>query len=156
MLYLPFLLLFFTGMLYSLIYTSRAVAPLDHQAMLTLLTLARTNNCGQHITGVLLHSADHFLQVLEGTREEVDLLFAKIQRDSRHNQLRLLGKGPIRRREFPNWSMGFSQLSYPVFVQLQRFIRHPNPEAEWLSASVKALSLRDLLQPFILHTVVED
>ncbi|MBC6988533.1 BLUF domain-containing protein [Hymenobacter sp. BT491] len=137
-------------MLYSLIYTSQATVPLDKEARRLLLTQARAYNTARHLTGVLLHADGHFLQILEGAQEEVEALFDRIQQDPRHEGIRVVVRGPVRRREFPHWGMGFSQLSYPILARLRQLVRHSQAAVDSTRA---ALSLRDLLQPFVLHAV---
>ena len=49
----------------------------------------------------------HFGQILEGPRAEVTKMWEKIQRDPRHQQVRLLKLEEIEKRSFPAWSMRF-------------------------------------------------
>ena len=101
-------------MLYELIYTSHARVLFDAEALTQLLGKARTFNASRHVTSLLLYSEGHFLQVLEGTRPEVETVYALIRQDARHEPLQVLGQGPVPRRAFPYWGMGFCELAYPV------------------------------------------
>ncbi|UOQ69615.1 BLUF domain-containing protein [Hymenobacter volaticus] len=138
-------------MLYQLIYTSRACVLFDAEALTQLLTKARTFYASQHVTGLLLYSEGHFLQILEGTRPEVETVYALIRQDPRHEQLQLLGQGPVPRRAFPYWGMGFCELAYPVWAQLRDTLPLPGQVAAPYS-----LSLRDLLEPFVLHPITRE
>ncbi|MGY2134952.1 BLUF domain-containing protein [Hymenobacter sp. HD11105] len=138
-------------MLYSLIYTSRAVRPLDEQSLQTLLAQARHHNASQHLTGVLLYAGGRFLQVLEGPRTEVEALFARIQRDPRHVHVRLVGRGVVRRREFPQWGMGFRRLSYPVWAQLRRLLGPLQAVVDLPRVPTRVLSLGEVIRPFVLY-----
>jgi len=139
-------------MLYSLLYTSRAVAPLSSVQLQALLVTARAHNTDHHITGVLFYSEEQILQVLEGPAAEVETLFAKIQCDPRHAHIQLLGRGRVTRREFPHWSMGFHQPSDAVLRQLLPFVHHPDRAFNARADLASALSLRDLLAPFVRST----
>jgi hypothetical protein len=55
----------------------------------------------------------NFLQVLEGGKGKVKIIFHKISRDSRHKGVTILHRGFSEKREFPDWSMGFRDLRSP-------------------------------------------
>ena len=56
---------------------------------------------------MLFYENQHFGQILEGPRAEVTKMWEKIQRDPRHQQVRLLKMEEIAERSFPAWSMRF-------------------------------------------------
>ena len=91
-----------------LIYLSTAVYLMTDTKLLELLNIAREKNKKHNVTGVLLYSEGTFLQVLEGMPEDVDLIFKEIERDRRHKNIIKLIDEPLAKRNFPNWSMGFS------------------------------------------------
>lgn len=70
-----------------------------------LFTAARSNNQRAGITGALLLSGPWFVQTLEGDEAVVRALFARIERDPRHDSVSLLEAGPADERAFPRWSM---------------------------------------------------
>ena len=97
--------------LYSLIYTSRAVRPFSVEEFDRLLKVSRRNNKTLKITGLLVHLAGNFMQVLEGTEEAVTTLFnLKIAKDDRHTMVEVVTRGTISKREFPEWTMAFQNL----------------------------------------------
>ncbi len=98
------------GVLTQICYASSASVPFDDAALLALLSEARTNNALHGITGILLSNPGHFVQVIEGEREEVDALFEKIARDTRHQQVLVLYRETIETRDFPHWSMAYKNL----------------------------------------------
>ncbi len=57
---------------------------------------------------MLLYHSGSFLQVLEGPDQSVDLILNSVFKDARHNNTRTLSRTTIQSREFPNWSMGFT------------------------------------------------
>lgn len=57
------------------------------------------------IAGDLMVEGCRFTQVLEGPSDAVERTFERIQCDDRHTEIRVLEARPIRRRDFPSWSM---------------------------------------------------
>ena len=97
--------------LIHLIYASTATEAFENLELTALLQQSRANNERLSLTGMLLHSAGNFFQVLEGEPALVDQLSQKIILDKRHAQFTVIIREPIARRSFPTWSMGFSSVS---------------------------------------------
>jgi hypothetical protein len=91
----------------QLVYVSSAITPFNDDALRVLLANARAANAANGVTGMLLHQAGAFLQVLEGEGLVVDQLYERISRDPRHAHIVLLTRGEIAQRNFADWSMGF-------------------------------------------------
>ena len=91
--------------MYRLIYKSRATRPLDWAIVSEILNQSEENNANARITGFLLASKTHFLQVIEGTFEDVNTLFLRIARDDRHDELQILSYEVIDARLFETWAM---------------------------------------------------
>jgi hypothetical protein len=70
-----------------------------------LFTAARSSNKKAGITGALLLSGTWFVQTLEGDEDLVRSLFARIERDPRHDAVTVLETGRVDDRAFPRWSM---------------------------------------------------
>ena len=98
-----------TERLEHLIYTSVEVAPLDPSELKSILDVARSRNAKRSVTGMLLHSAGTFFQVLEGDDAVLNELFASIAADPRHKRVTKIIDEPIARRDFADWSMGFAE-----------------------------------------------
>ncbi len=96
--------------MYFLIYVSIAAKRYNGTELKGFLQEWRTNNERMDLTGMLLYKDGKFMQVLEGEEEAVKKLSSKIDRDPRHTQVNLLLEGPATYREFPDWSMGFTDL----------------------------------------------
>lgn len=92
---------------YQLIYVSAAADDFDEASLPDLLKQARTNNAARDITGMLLFHDRSFIQVLTGLESAVKDLFARIARDPRHLNARVLYQGVVEERSFEDWSMGF-------------------------------------------------
>jgi hypothetical protein len=99
-----------SGKLTHLIYTSAASAQFKSSELQAILHAARSKNARQSITGMLLHSAGSFFQVLEGDETTLTALFAVISADPRHANVTKIIDEPIARRDFADWTMGFSEV----------------------------------------------
>jgi hypothetical protein len=98
-------------MLVRLLYASRAAAPVTHQIIESILQQSRTHNQSLGITGILCHSGEVYMQVLEGGREAVNALYTKIVRDPRHREIMLLHYAEVPERHFAGWTMGHVNLA---------------------------------------------
>jgi len=113
-----------------------------------LLTHARANNERYGITGALLYHRDRFIQIVEGEDEVVRARFAVIAADPRHSNIVTMREKVIVERQFPEWTMGFRDLSDESMRELTGFedffartgrerLKHADNEAqqflEWLS-----------------------
>jgi hypothetical protein len=109
--------------LYYLIYISKANQPMQSDELSQLLNECRTNNEPKQLTGMLLYLQSQpdmqfegrFMQVLEGAKEEVRGIFEKIRNDERHRHIMVINEGPISKRNFKNWTMGFETLDLDGF-----------------------------------------
>ncbi|NIM02450.1 MAG: hypothetical protein GTO30_22415 [Acidobacteria bacterium] len=91
--------------LYRLIYKSRATVPVDAETVLSIATASQRRNREFGITGMLLATNAHFLQVLEGEQEAVSKAYEHIVKDSRHSGLILVSCGAVNERRFRKWAM---------------------------------------------------
>ncbi len=69
-------------MLFHLIYVSTAVKPMIGDELVSLLEQSRARNKRHRITGMLLYSDGHFMQVLEGEEASVMKIFEDISHDA--------------------------------------------------------------------------
>lgn len=88
----------------QIIYRSQPFG-FDDAALAGILVRARSNNRRDDITGALLCRHDLYLQLIEGPASAIDALFARIGRDDRHSDIRLLLTDTVDARLFPQWSM---------------------------------------------------
>ena len=93
-------------MLVRLLYASRAKEPLSPEVIDAILQASRKGNPAAGVTGLLCHSGDVFMQVLEGGRDVVSELYNRIANDPRHTDVILLHYEEITERRFAGWSMG--------------------------------------------------
>jgi hypothetical protein len=95
--------------IHQLIYASAATAPFDDERLAALLSVARANNERDGLSGMLVYEDGSFLQVLEGEREVVDALYAKIEQDDRHGDSMVLLRSDRTEREFGEWTMAWAR-----------------------------------------------
>lgn len=93
--------------MYSVVYVSSATQHFSAADLVQLLDVSRRNNAAANVTGMLLYRNGNFMQVLEGERENVEAVYARIAPDPRHSGLLRLLREEHSARQFPNWSMGF-------------------------------------------------
>lgn len=87
-----------------LIYRSQPFG-FDTSMLAGILSAARRNNPLLGITGALICRHDLYLQLIEGPAEAIDALYARIEADDRHFDVRLLLTEVMGERMFPNWAM---------------------------------------------------
>jgi hypothetical protein len=95
-------------MLYRLIYASTAQDSVDSNEFRKILDTAQKKNAARDLTGYLVFNSKVFLQGLEGSREAINDLYAKLMRDPRHFNLMVLKYNTIEVRQWAEWSMGFA------------------------------------------------
>jgi hypothetical protein len=92
--------------LYRLAYHSAATFGGDRSAICgRIIAGARARNAHYGITGALMLAGGRFVQLLEGRRPHLELVFEHIVQDSRHGDIRLIAFHPLARRSFAKWGM---------------------------------------------------
>jgi Sensors of blue-light using FAD len=116
--------------LISLVYVSSERAPFSAKELDDLLAHSRERNRVNGITGIMLYAGGSFMQYLEGPRSAVQDTFNRIKADRRHYGIMELIRMDIPKREYRDWSMGFTTKEYPGFneIKLEHAIStaHPN------------------------------
>jgi hypothetical protein len=108
--------------LFTLIYVSVAIEEMSDDALLALLEQSRTFNKENGLTGLLLYKERFFVQVLEGDESIIDALFERIKVDTRHFNVLLILKKPIKERNFEQWAMGFKSPNLDKLKQMPNFL----------------------------------
>ncbi|WP_370979360.1 BLUF domain-containing protein [Agaribacterium sp. ZY112] len=91
--------------MYRLIYKSKSQKPIDWACVEDIMHSSEKHNQINEITGVLLASETHFLQVIEGHYEHVNQTYCRIINDNRHGGFQLIAFHPVDARLFESWSM---------------------------------------------------
>jgi len=111
----------------SIVYLSSESYRYTDGDLATSLIHWRANNRRLGITGVLLYREGRILQLLEGPKDAVRAMFAEIERDPRHKQVKKLSEEMITEREFPDWSMGYPPIidtRTPHLPGLQQYLSY--------------------------------
>lgn len=96
-----------------IIYTSQALEPFSKRDFLDMLHESRAYNSIDNISGVLMYGNGTFIQIIEGEQENVNDLFTRILRDSRHKEVKLILDSFVDSRYFSNWAMGSADFDDP-------------------------------------------
>ena len=94
----------------QLVYVSDANMAMTESAVESIVKNCRRNNGERNITGLLIYSGGHFIQLLEGHEPVLANLFARISEDARHHNVEQLHFAVAATRLFPNWRMGLLNL----------------------------------------------
>ncbi|HKL08468.1 MAG TPA: BLUF domain-containing protein [Bacteroidales bacterium] len=97
--------------LIHIVYVSFSVNDLTEKNLEDLLVDIRKRNKLQKVTGLLLYNDGTFIQLIEGKTGIIQNLFEKIQNDRRHSNVVLLLEESIKKRAFPDWTMGYYKLN---------------------------------------------
>jgi len=92
-------------MLVRLLYASRAVEDTLPAMVQSIMQQSREHNPKHGVTGILCHSNQVFMQVIEGGRETINALYGQILRDPRHTDVVLLHYEEISERRYAGWTM---------------------------------------------------
>lgn len=95
----------------SITYVSTATEAFGPPELLAMLGQVRPRNEQRGITGVLLYRSGRIIQTLEGPDEAVASVFDQIVDDPRHSDIFVVLHGAIEERQFPNWCMGFENMT---------------------------------------------
>lgn len=119
-------------MLVRLLYVSQPVGPVTTTMTTLILEKSDKNNKKENITGVLCQGSGLWMQVLEGERSKVNLLYARIMSDRNHKNVELLSLEEITQRRFGKWSMALVYLSKD-----DPMVQMAHPEFDPYTASAK-------------------
>ncbi len=133
-------------MLVRLIYASRSTQPTDEKLIRSILDQSDRHNAAAGITGVLcVCHGDIFMQALEGGRDEVNRLYAKLVRDPRHTDVTLLDYAEISERRFASWRMGRVDLDKLNLAIVLKYSEKPHLDPFQISGRVALALLEELM-----------
>jgi len=96
---------------FYVVYVSEATASFTPDQLENLIDHSRKANYLVGITGCLIYQDQTFMQMIEGSRSQVEILIARIALDPRHRKVTIVLQGTAQRRVFPDWSMGLRDMS---------------------------------------------
>jgi len=91
----------------SLIYVSKAEDNVEYDEILDILTHSWKYNHNSYISGMLLYDNRHFMQIIQGPIMTIDKLYARIENDNRHTDIKLIGEELLNERDCSGWGIGF-------------------------------------------------
>lgn len=100
--------------LHQIMYISSVTGTVTPQECAAIARASAISNRRDDVTGLLLFNSRRFLQVLEGPKEAVERIFARIHGDSRHRAVVKLREGAIDSREFGQWAMAYDDPLSPA------------------------------------------
>lgn len=106
----------------AIAYISHARPELSSAELDLLLADATAFNRMAGVTGVLMFDGERFLQYLEGPRDGLESVYARVVNASRHHGVHLLASGKVGSRWFPRWTMANRQVDADT---LERIIQAP-------------------------------
>jgi hypothetical protein len=111
-----------------------------------IVSLARSQNPINGITGVLCHGGGIFLQALEGSRTAVNTLYCNLIKDTRHVDVTLLHYEEIAVRQFGGWTMGHVDLTKAHLSLLLRYSEKAELDPYAVSGRVSLALLEELME----------
>lgn len=127
---------------------------MDEVELEELLSESRTWNTAHGLTGILLYSNGNIIQVLEGTKEEVEYIFGRIATDYRHANVVKLSDGPVPNRSFADWSMGFKAVQPHDFATLTGYVNPAEASRPSFAAPHTDPGLRAILASFVAEDII--
>lgn len=97
--------------LYRLVYTSARSKSCTDQDIEDILAVSRRNNPKLDITGIMVHTNDRFLQILEGPYNNIMKLYDTITSDKRHGGSIVRFCKPVDSRQFGDWNMAYKDVT---------------------------------------------
>jgi hypothetical protein len=97
-----------------LIYRSKVARQVRLADAEEIARLASIRNERNGLTGLLLYTPSHFIQVLEGDAETLRATYARIALDARHTDLWVVDERQVAEREFGRWGMRTLYCSAPA------------------------------------------
>lgn len=96
--------------LHEILYVSKLAADAPIRVVADIAVKSRSANHSRDITGLLVFDGMHFCQQFEGSDVEVSALMERIRRDPRHTNVEVLHHGPLAKRRFRSFSLGYTSV----------------------------------------------
>jgi len=132
------------------IYKSRCKGLANGELVESILESSIQNNPANAITGILVATETHFLQVLEGEFEALNATLERISRDTRHDKVQMISFGEIEQRRFSDWGMhgiGLFDLNQELAARLGRRFGEQNGNVRFPSTEQGVMEMLGMLLP---------
>ncbi len=127
--------------MYYILYSSYATKDFTDTELKDLLLQSQAKNARLGVTGMLFYFSGKFIQLIEGDEVTVKSLAKTIAQDSRHEYFMILKEGPIEKRFFEDWSMGFKSIDPEHFKDVANFKELNNSAGLGLSPFLYLLNI---------------
>jgi hypothetical protein len=141
-----------------LCYASTATEKCSAIEIGLIVDASHHNNARLQVTGALFFGNNYFLQFLEGSRHNLNLLYNKIARDERHHNIQVLELKEVGSRYFPEWSMKYVRSpSVAAKIYREAGLKEFNPYLlDNVTLNAMALAFRNHHEPNeVKHTATE-
>lgn len=139
--------------MHHIMYISKATIAVQEEELKEMLVQWRRNNERDNITGILLFSGDHYVQLIEGSAENLKKLFFKINHDYHHTNIIKLADGVITQRLFTDWSMGFQSVAEESLAGLKGYVNPVSAHFEDTLPGQEEDSPVTVLKQFVQHNI---
>jgi hypothetical protein len=136
--------------LHRIVYISTSKQRLSEADLEDIRSISQKNNSEKNITGILVYGDGNFLQVLEGRKSDIHQLYGNITQDPRHHGCIILQDTVSDYRSFPDWTMGFKEVSNIEFLQLASSWDQKNKHLPLISEETEHFVL-EILDVFVEH-----
>lgn len=89
-----------------------------------IVNVSKRRNAKGGVSGALLFSWDHFVQLIEGPQDAVAQIRASIAHDTRHSQILTLAEGELLNRYFDGWALAYSGRSQFAGRAISKALAH--------------------------------
>ncbi|WP_310468324.1 BLUF domain-containing protein [Sphingomonas sp.] len=116
--------------MFQIAYFSTAATQQEATVIQRILLTSRKNNLRDDISGLLVAGGNRYLQVIEGPRREMEVLYA-IRADDRHIAVTTLVERTTLKRCFEGWTMAYRR--EPALGEFDSFpavLRHLTEQVE--------------------------
>ena len=113
---------------HCIVYFSTWREPFQEKDLVATLELSRQNNAVDGITSVTLYVRGNIIQVLEGQKEVVEALYARIQQDHRHTNVTKVLSRPIQKRLFAGSALAYETITTRQLEELKTVVDLGNGE----------------------------
>lgn len=93
-----------------LVYVSAATIEISEDDFNSIIRTLLKIIPSRGITGMILYSEGSFLQLIEGKRHEVDMVYERIREDYRHTNILKIYEESVDRRYFKEWCVAVANL----------------------------------------------
>ena len=108
-----------------------------HREVEKIIATAKNRNGPMALTGALLFTGNHFVQILEGPADSLDRMMASLAADHRHVNIDVIMRDKIKSRQFSGWGLAYHGPSKFVGDHVLKLLSAKSPSeikraTEWL------------------------